>query len=70
MAPAVAGGLSVQFGSAVAALLTTVAGVLRVVTLRLVVAAVVLLVVRRPEAAHSRADWATVVGFGHRHGRL
>ncbi|WP_330245760.1 EamA family transporter [Streptomyces sp. NBC_00562] len=61
----VAGGLSVQFGSAVAALLMPRAGALGVVTLRLVVAAIVLLVVCRPKLrGHSRADWGTVVAFG------
>ncbi|WP_411084872.1 EamA family transporter [Streptomyces sp. 061-3] len=61
----VAGGLSVQFGSAVAALLMPRAGALGVVTLRLVVAAVVLLVVCRPKLrGHSRADWGTVLAFG------
>jgi inner membrane transporter RhtA len=61
----VAGGLSVQFGSALAALLMPRAGALGVVTLRLVVAAVVLLVVCRPKLrGHSRADWGTVVAFG------
>ncbi|WP_329161770.1 EamA family transporter [Streptomyces sp. NBC_01717] len=61
----VAGGLSVQFGSAVAALLMPRAGALGVVTLRLVVAAVVLLAVCRPKLrGHSRADWGTVVAFG------
>ncbi|WP_326814820.1 EamA family transporter [Streptomyces sp. NBC_01763] len=61
----VAGGLSVQFGSAVAALLMPRAGALGVVSLRLVVAAVVLLVVCRPKLrGHSRADWGTVVAFG------
>ncbi|MEE1773810.1 EamA family transporter [Streptomyces sp. JV185] len=61
----VAGGLSVQFGSAVAVLLMPRAGVLGVVTLRLAVAAVVLLVVCRPKVrGHSRADWGTVLAFG------
>ncbi|MET8327700.1 EamA family transporter [Streptomyces sp. NPDC005181] len=61
----VAGGLSVQFGSAVAALLMPRAGALGVVTIRLVVAAVVLLVVCRPKLrGHSRADWGTVLAFG------
>ncbi|MEE1736044.1 EamA family transporter [Streptomyces sp. BE147] len=61
----VAGGLSVQFGSAVAALLMPRAGALGVVTLRLAVAALVLLVVCRPRLrGHSRADWGTVVAFG------
>ncbi|MEU8674135.1 EamA family transporter [Streptomyces sp. NPDC048560] len=61
----VAGGLSVQFGAAVAALLMPRAGALGVVTLRLVAAAVVLLLVCRPKLrGHSRADWGTVVAFG------
>ncbi|WP_327709567.1 EamA family transporter [Streptomyces sp. NBC_00464] len=61
----VAGGLSVQFGSAVAVLLMPKAGALGVVTLRLAVAALVLLVVCRPKLrGHSRADWGTVVAFG------
>ncbi|MEE1755732.1 EamA family transporter [Streptomyces sp. SP18CS02] len=61
----VAGGLSVQFGSAVAVLLMPRAGALGVVTLRLLLAAAVLLVVCRPKLrGHSRADWGTVVAFG------
>lgn len=61
----VAGGLSVQFGAAVAVMLMPRAGALGVVTLRLVLAALVLLVVCRPRLrGHSRADWATVVTFG------
>ncbi|QNE75742.1 EamA family transporter [Streptomyces finlayi] len=61
----VAGGLSVQFGAAVAALLMPRAGALGVVTLRLVAAAVVLLLVCRPKLrGHSRADWGTVLAFG------
>ncbi|MES9590940.1 EamA family transporter [Streptomyces sp. NPDC094045] len=61
----VAGGLSVQFGSAVAVLLMPRAGALGVVTLRLAVAALVLLVVCRPKVrGHSRADWGTVLAFG------
>ncbi|MGP3633465.1 EamA family transporter [Streptomyces sp. 24-1644] len=61
----VAGGLSVQFGAAVAALLMPRAGALGVVTLRLVAAAVVLLLVCRPRLrGHSRADWGTVLAFG------
>ncbi|MCX4675164.1 EamA family transporter [Streptomyces sp. NBC_01433] len=61
----VAGGLSVQFGSAVAALLMPKAGALGVVTLRLAVAALVLLIVCRPKLrGHSRADWGTVLAFG------
>ncbi|MFF8290937.1 DMT family transporter [Streptomyces sp. NPDC016309] len=61
----VAGGLSVQFGSAVAVLLMPRAGALGVVTLRLVLAAVVLLAVCRPTVrGYTRADWGTVVAFG------
>ncbi|MFD9951216.1 EamA family transporter [[Kitasatospora] papulosa] len=61
----VAGGLSVQFGAAVAVLLMPKAGALGVVTLRLAAAAVVMLVVCRPKLrGHSRADWGTVVAFG------
>ncbi|MER7664685.1 MULTISPECIES: EamA family transporter [unclassified Streptomyces] len=61
----VAGALSVQFGAAVAVMLMPRAGALGVVTLRLVLAAVVLLLVCRPKLrGHSRADWGTVVAFG------
>ncbi|MFD7864616.1 DMT family transporter [Streptomyces sp. NPDC057682] len=61
----VAGGLSVQFGSAIAVLLMPRAGALGVVTLRLAAAALVLLVVCRPRLrGHSRADWGTVLAFG------
>ncbi|MFB8025774.1 DMT family transporter [Streptomyces sp. NPDC056465] len=61
----VAGGLSVQFGAAVAVLLMPKAGALGVVTLRLAAAALILLVVCRPKLrGHSRADWGTVVAFG------
>ncbi|MGW0187122.1 EamA family transporter [Streptomyces sp. NPDC003362] len=60
-----AGGISVQFGGALAVLLMPKAGALGVVALRLAVAAVVLLVVCRPRLrGHSRADWSTVVVFG------
>ncbi|MET9952950.1 EamA family transporter [Streptomyces sp. NPDC006339] len=61
----VAGGLSVQFGSALAVLLMPRAGALGVVTLRLVLAAVVLLAVCRPKVrGYGRADWGTVLAFG------
>ncbi|MER7108407.1 EamA family transporter [Streptomyces sp. NPDC000229] len=61
----VAGGLSVQFGSAVAVLLMPRAGALGVVTLRLILAAVVLLAVCRPKVrGYARADWGTVLAFG------
>ncbi|WP_037670021.1 DMT family transporter [Streptomyces griseus] len=60
-----AGGVSVQFGGALAVTLMPRAGALGVVTLRLLVAAVVLLVVCRPRLrGHSRTDWGTVVVFG------
>lgn len=61
----IGGALSLQFGSAMAALLFPRAGALGVVTLRLTVAAVVLMVVCRPRLrGHSRADWGLVVAFG------
>lgn len=61
----VTGALSVQFGAAIAVLLMPRAGALGVVTLRLVLAALVLLVVCRPRLrGHSRADWGTVLAFG------
>ncbi|MFC7263658.1 EamA family transporter [Streptomyces lutosisoli] len=60
-----AGGVSVQFGGALAVTLMPRAGALGVVTLRLLVAAIVLLAVCRPKVrGHSRADWSTVVVFG------
>ncbi|RPE42958.1 inner membrane transporter RhtA [Streptomyces sp. Ag109_O5-1] len=60
-----AGGISVQFGAALAVTLMPRAGALGVVSLRLFVAAVVLLVVCRPRLrGHSRTDWGTVIVFG------
>ncbi|GGX63171.1 EamA family transporter [Streptomyces minutiscleroticus] len=60
-----AGGVSVQFGGALAVSLMPRAGALGVVTLRLVVAALVLLVFCRPRLrGHARADWGTVIAFG------
>ncbi|MGW2333097.1 EamA family transporter [Streptomyces sp. NPDC001685] len=60
-----AGGISVQFGGALAVSLMPRAGALGVVALRLLVAAVVLLLVCRPRLrGHSRTDWGTVVVFG------
>ncbi|MFD9439351.1 DMT family transporter [Streptomyces sp. NPDC060006] len=60
-----AGGISVQFGGALAVSLMPRAGALGVVTLRLAVAAIVLMVICRPSLrGHSRADWGTVVVFG------
>jgi inner membrane transporter RhtA len=61
----VAGGLSVQFGAAVAVTLMPRTGALGVVTLRLGLAAIVMLAVCRPPLrGHSRADWGTVFAFG------
>jgi inner membrane transporter RhtA len=55
----------VQFGGALAVTLMPRAGALGVVTLRLAVAAIVLLVVCRPKVrGYSRADWGTIVVFG------
>ncbi|WP_369205451.1 EamA family transporter [Streptomyces sp. PU-14G] len=60
-----AGTVSVQFGSAFAALLFPRAGALGTVALRIVLAAVLLLVVTRPRLrGYTRADWAVVGGFG------
>jgi inner membrane transporter RhtA len=61
----IGGIVSLQFGSSVAVLLFPRAGALGVVTLRLVVASLVLLAVCRPKLrGHSRGDWATVLAFG------
>ncbi|MEU3523714.1 EamA family transporter [Streptomyces sp. NPDC038707] len=60
-----AGGISVQFGGALAVTLMPRAGALGVVTLRLLAAAIVLLLVCRPRLrGHSRSDWGTVIAFG------
>ncbi|WP_078894063.1 EamA family transporter [Streptomyces sp. NRRL S-1022] len=60
-----AGGISVQFGGALAVTLMPRAGAPGVVTLRLVAAAIVLLLFCRPRLrGHSRTDWGTVVVFG------
>nr|WP_107480875.1 EamA family transporter [Streptomyces sp. IMTB 2501] len=60
-----AGGISVQFGGALAVTLIPRAGALGVVALRLLAAALVLLLVCRPRLrGHSRADWGTVLAFG------
>ncbi|KKJ93783.1 DMT family transporter [Micromonospora sp. HK10] len=59
------GALSVQFGSAVAALIFPRTGVAGAVTLRLAIGAVLLLAVCRPRLrGHGRADWGAVVAFG------
>ncbi|WP_221334468.1 MULTISPECIES: EamA family transporter [Streptomyces] len=60
-----AGGVSVQFGGALAVTLMPRAGALGVVTLRLLAAAIVLLLFCRPRLrGHSRTDWGTVIVFG------
>ncbi|WP_326722361.1 EamA family transporter [Streptomyces sp. NBC_00243] len=60
-----AGGISVQFGGALAVTLMPRVGALGVVSLRLAVAAIVLLVLCRPKVrGYSRADWGTIVVFG------
>ncbi|MCT2591829.1 EamA family transporter [Streptomyces sp. N2-109] len=60
-----AGAFSLQFGSAVAALLFPRAGALGVVGLRLVFSALIMLVLCRPRLrGHSRGDWAAAVGLG------
>ncbi|NYI04448.1 inner membrane transporter RhtA [Allostreptomyces psammosilenae] len=65
MALVLAGALSLQFGAALAASLFPMAGPLGVVTLRLGVAAVVLLAVARPAVrGYGRRDWAVVISFG------
>ncbi|MEV6777649.1 EamA family transporter [Streptomyces syringium] len=59
------GAVSVQFGSAFAALLFPRAGALGTVALRVTFAAVLLLVVARPRLrGYTRADWAVAGGFG------
>lgn len=56
---------SVQFGAAVATLLFPRVGPLGAVTLRLTIAALILLVLCRPTLrGHRRSDWAVVTGFG------
>ncbi|MFI5689146.1 EamA family transporter [Streptomyces sp. NPDC051636] len=60
-----AGGVSVQFGGALAVTLMPRAGALGVVTLRLLAAALILLLVCRPRLrGHSRTDWGTAIVFG------
>lgn len=59
------GAVSVQFGAAIAALLFPRVGVAGVVTLRLVIAAVLLLALCRPRMrGYARRDWGLIVGFG------
>ncbi|MGR8009957.1 EamA family transporter [Streptomyces hypolithicus] len=65
VAMVVAGGLSVQFGSAVAVTIMPSTGAAGVVALRLAAAAIILLVVCRPRVrGYGRADWGTVAAFG------
>lgn len=65
VAMVVSGALSVQFGAAFAALLFPRIGPLGAVTIRLVVAAVILVVAVRPRLrGHRRSDYAVVVAFG------
>ncbi|MEU6678030.1 EamA family transporter [Streptomyces sp. NPDC046853] len=60
-----AGGVSVQFGGAIAVSVMPKAGALGIVTLRLAFAALVLMVVCRPRLrGYSKADWGTVLAFG------
>lgn len=57
--------LSVQFGGALAATLLPLVGVTGSVTLRLLIAVVVMLALCRPRLrGYGRRDWATVVAFG------
>ncbi|SCL27116.1 EamA family transporter [Micromonospora aurantiaca (nom. illeg.)] len=59
------GALSVQFGSALAALLFPRTGVAGAVTLRLTIGALLMLVVCRPRVrGYGRRDWAAVLAFG------
>ncbi|MFI7608452.1 EamA family transporter [Micromonospora sp. NPDC049366] len=59
------GALSVQFGSAVAALLFPRTGVFGAVTLRLTISAILLLVVCRPRLrGRDRGDWLAAAAFG------
>ncbi len=56
---------SVQFGAAVATLLFPRVGPLGAVTLRLVIASLILVVVCRPSVrGYARSDWATILAFG------
>ena len=60
-----AGGLSVQFGAAFGVILLTRIGPVGAVTLRLVLAALLVVALARPRlAGHSRRDLAVIVGFG------
>lgn len=57
--------LSVQFGGALAVTLLPIVGVSGSVTLRLLLAVIVLLAIARPRVrGYSRSDWLTVVAFG------
>lgn len=61
----IGGIVSLQFGASMAVLLFPRAGALGVVMLRLVFAALVLLIACRPKVrGYTRGDWATVLAFG------
>lgn len=57
--------MSLQFGAAIAVLLFPRTGAMGVVTLRLTLAAVLLMLICRPRVrGHAPADWALIVAFG------
>jgi inner membrane transporter RhtA len=59
------GAVSLQFGAAIAVLLFPRAGAMGVVTLRLTLAAVVLMLICRPRVrGHAPADWVLIAAFG------
>ncbi|WP_369036473.1 EamA family transporter [Streptomyces adonidis] len=59
------GGISVQFGGALAVTLLPRAGAFGIVTLRLVAAALIMMLVCRPKVrGYSRGDWGVVLLFG------
>jgi inner membrane transporter RhtA len=61
----VLGSLCVEIGAALAVTIFPVTGPLGIVTLRLVFAALVLLIAFRPSVrGRTRGDWLTVIGFG------
>ena len=56
---------SVQFGGAMAVHLIHMVGVLGSVALRLVIAAIVLMLIARPRLrGYDRSDWLTILAFG------
>ncbi|WP_308416731.1 EamA family transporter [Streptomyces sp. AJS327] len=61
----IASALSLQFGSAVAALLFPRAGAMGMVALRIVFSALLMLAICRPSLrGHQRADWGSAIGLG------